>query len=202
MDQPPPDSVRHAERLGHADAAGPMVMASRIWQIGSLLTSYVTSRIDVDGLQLGEAEVLMATRVRDGQMTTPGDLRTQLNLTSAGITKRIDQVEARGLIERRPHPTDRRSVTLHLTEEGEALADRTIVAVAQAMADLTADSLPGDEIAHDHRVHFHVPDGGIVCTACSLRLEGVIPVALGTMRHRLRQSADTKVVAAKLDARK
>ena len=146
MDQPPPDSVRHAERLGHADAAGPMVMASRIWQIGSLLTSYVTSRIDVDGLQLGEAEVLMATRVRDGQMTTPGDLRTQLNLTSAGITKRIDQVEARGLIERRPHPTDRRSVTLHLTADGEALADQTIHVVATAMADLTSDTLQPAEI--------------------------------------------------------
>ena len=148
MDQPPPDSVGHAERLGVPEAADAMVMASRVWQLGSLLTSYVTSRIDVDGLQLGEAEVLMATRVRGDQLTTPGDLRTQLNLTSAGITKRIDQVEARGLIDRRPHPTDRRSVTLHLTEEGEALADRTIVAVAQAMADLTADSLPGDEIAH------------------------------------------------------
>ncbi|MGB0621039.1 MAG: DNA repair protein RecO [Myxococcota bacterium] len=40
----------------------------------------------------------------------------------------------------------------------------------------------GDEIAHDHRVHFHVPDGGIVCTACSLRLDGLVPVELGTLR--------------------
>lgn len=40
----------------------------------------------------------------------------------------------------------------------------------------------GDEIAHDHRVHFHVPDGGIVCTACSLRLDGLVPVDLGTLR--------------------
>lgn len=40
----------------------------------------------------------------------------------------------------------------------------------------------GDEIAHDHRVHFHVSDGGIVCTACSLRLEGLVPVEVGTLR--------------------
>ena len=39
-----------------------------------------------------------------------------------------------------------------------------------------------DEIAHDHRVHFHVADGGIVCTACSLRLDGLVPVELGTLR--------------------
>lgn len=40
----------------------------------------------------------------------------------------------------------------------------------------------GDDIAHDHRVHFHVADGGIVCTACSLRLDGLVPVELGTLR--------------------
>jgi len=40
----------------------------------------------------------------------------------------------------------------------------------------------GDEISHDHRVHFHVADGGIVCTACSLRLDGLIPIEIGTLR--------------------
>lgn len=40
----------------------------------------------------------------------------------------------------------------------------------------------GDEISPDHSVHFHVADGGIVCTACSLRLDGLIPVELGTLR--------------------
>ena len=38
-------------------------------------------------------------------------------------------------------------------------------------------------IAADHRVHFHVSDGGLVCTACSLRLDGLIPVELGTLRR-------------------
>jgi DNA repair protein RecO (recombination protein O) len=40
----------------------------------------------------------------------------------------------------------------------------------------------GAEIAPDHRVHFHVADGGLVCTACSLRLDGLVPVDLGTLR--------------------
>jgi DNA repair protein RecO (recombination protein O) len=40
----------------------------------------------------------------------------------------------------------------------------------------------GDEIAHDHVVHFHVADGGIVCSACGLRIDGLIPVQLGTLR--------------------
>jgi DNA repair protein RecO (recombination protein O) len=40
----------------------------------------------------------------------------------------------------------------------------------------------GDEIAPDHRVHFHVADGGIVCTACALRLDGLVPIEIGTLR--------------------
>jgi DNA repair protein RecO (recombination protein O) len=40
----------------------------------------------------------------------------------------------------------------------------------------------GDEIAYDHLVHFHIADGGIVCAACSIRLDGLIPIELGTLR--------------------
>ena len=41
----------------------------------------------------------------------------------------------------------------------------------------------GAEIAPDHRVHFHIADGGLVCTACALRLDGLIPVEIGTLRR-------------------
>ena len=40
----------------------------------------------------------------------------------------------------------------------------------------------GDEIAPEHRVHFHVADGGIVCTACAIRLDGLVPIEIGTLR--------------------
>ncbi len=42
--------------------------------------------------------------------------------------------------------------------------------------------VPDDRVAGDHRVHFHVADGGLVCSACGLRLDGLIPIALGTLR--------------------
>lgn len=41
----------------------------------------------------------------------------------------------------------------------------------------------GTEIAPDHRVHFHIADGGLVCTPCALRLDGLIPVEIGTLRQ-------------------
>ena len=129
-----------------------MQLASQIWRVSSLLTKRMSASAEVADLQLGEAEVLMATRVRGDAATTPGDLRAQLNLTSAGITKRIDMVEARGLIERRPNPDDRRSVTLHLTPAGEELADEVIKAVATAIEDVTATALTGVELADTNRM--------------------------------------------------
>ena len=40
----------------------------------------------------------------------------------------------------------------------------------------------GDEIAASHRIHFHVADGGIVCTPCAMQLDGLIPIELGSLR--------------------
>lgn len=39
-----------------------------------------------------------------------------------------------------------------------------------------------EDIDAKHRVHFHVADGGIVCTACSLGLDGLVPLEIGTLR--------------------
>ena len=42
--------------------------------------------------------------------------------------------------------------------------------------------VPSQTVALDHRVNFHVPDGGIVCSACALRIDGLVPVEFGTLR--------------------
>ena len=50
---------------------------------------------------------------------TPTVLARACQVSTARITKTIDQLEGRGLVERRPSPKDRRSVTVRLTEAGE-----------------------------------------------------------------------------------
>lgn len=41
---------------------------------------------------------------------------------------------------------------------------------------------PGLQLQDDHGVNFHVPDGGLVCTACARGQDGLVPVAWGTLR--------------------
>ncbi len=47
--------------------------------------------------------------------------RPQYSICKGRITRLLKEIENDGLIERRPHPIDRRSQTLHLTAAGDAL---------------------------------------------------------------------------------
>jgi DNA repair protein RecO (recombination protein O) len=42
--------------------------------------------------------------------------------------------------------------------------------------------VPNEAVALDHRVDFHVPDGGILCSACAIRIDDLVPVEFGTLR--------------------
>jgi DNA-binding MarR family transcriptional regulator len=47
-------------------------------------------------------------------------LATRLGTVPSRLVGLIDDLESKGLVERRPHETDRRSYALHLTEKGKA----------------------------------------------------------------------------------
>jgi DNA-binding MarR family transcriptional regulator len=48
------------------------------------------------------------------------------------VTQMVDQCEKRGLVERRPHPTDRRTTLAVLTREGRTLLRRATKDAARA----------------------------------------------------------------------
>src|SRR5579883_670359 len=79
------------------------------------------------GLQMGEFDVL-ATLRRSGAPyeLTPTALYESAMISSGGMTNRLDRLEKEKLIERRPHPTDRRGSLVALTPKGFALMERAI----------------------------------------------------------------------------
>ena len=57
-------------------------------------------------------------------------LSALIKFDKATLTGEIDRLEAKALIERRPHPSDRRARTLHLTREGEkVLREASVVLI-------------------------------------------------------------------------
>lgn len=72
------------------------------------------------GLSVAEFDVLLRLGRSPGQQLRLTDLYTQTGLTSGGMTRLIDRLDSRGLVERTTDPTDRRVVLARLTDAGAA----------------------------------------------------------------------------------
>ncbi len=66
------------------------------------------------GISLADLQALGELDMRGG--LTPGQLAARLGLTSGAVTALADRLERHGLVERVPHPTDRRSTLLCPTD--------------------------------------------------------------------------------------
>ena len=62
----------------------------------------------------------------------------RLRLPASRMVAFLDSLEERGLLERRPHPTDRRARALHLTEAGRGLLAEAYAAALDFERDLCA----------------------------------------------------------------
>ena len=79
------------------------------------------------GLQPGWFDLLAALRrAGDPYELNPTQLRRTTLLSSSGMTKRLDRLEAAGLVGRRPDPNDRRGTLVRLTRRGKSVIDRAL----------------------------------------------------------------------------
>jgi len=90
-------------------------------------------------LQQGEFDAL-ATLRRSGapEGLTPTALFEAAMMSSGGMTARIDRLEKAGLVERRPHPTDRRATLVRLTDKGFDLIETIMPRHEEAARDILA----------------------------------------------------------------
>ncbi|MCB2176834.1 MAG: MarR family transcriptional regulator [Actinomycetales bacterium] len=105
----------------------PLAVLSRISRLARHLDLARGRAFSGHGLEQWEFDVLSALR-RAGEPyeLSPGVLVTQTLVTSGTMTNRIDRLEARGLVVRRPAPADRRGVLVRLTEPGRAAVDAAL----------------------------------------------------------------------------
>ncbi|GAB3873918.1 MarR family winged helix-turn-helix transcriptional regulator [Dactylosporangium cerinum] len=119
-----------------------MATFGRLGRLFAHLSRAVDETFTRFDLQRGEYDVLAALR-RSGApyVLTPSALSDVLMLSRAGMTNRLDRLEAAGLVERRANHSDRRSMLIALTDIGATLTDEvTTVHVANEstlLSDLT-----------------------------------------------------------------
>lgn len=70
------------------------------------------------GLPLSSYEVLLQLSLAPGQSLRMGDLAERLLLSRSGLTRLVDRLVGRGLLERHSCPSDRRGTYARLTPDG------------------------------------------------------------------------------------
>ncbi|MFJ9173370.1 MarR family winged helix-turn-helix transcriptional regulator [Streptomyces sp. NPDC102360] len=104
---------------------GPMEIIGRINRCAALLQQAEDAPLRHAGLTRAEFDLLGTLR-RTGRELTPGDLARETFASGAAVTKRLKQLQERGLVSRRGDTRDRRVSHLSLTDEGRALVDEIL----------------------------------------------------------------------------
>jgi DNA-binding MarR family transcriptional regulator len=124
----------------------PMEVLSRLSRLGHHLDRARRSAFAEHDLESWEFDVLAALR-RAGTPyeLSPGRLLRETLVTSGTMTNRVDRLAARGLVERRPDPSDRRGVLVRLTDAGRRTVDGALAGLLDRERDLLAALEPDDQ---------------------------------------------------------
>jgi DNA-binding MarR family transcriptional regulator len=124
------------------------------------LTRELESELEAEhGLSLSGVELLGRLAAAEGRMLRLTDLADQAGLSVSRVSRITDMLELRGLVERRPCPSDARAKNAYLTDEGlevlrlaqgthfagveERFFDRLEPAEVEALASIFARFAPG-----------------------------------------------------------
>ena len=124
---------------------GPLAVLSRVTRLSRHLDLARRSAFAAHELESWEFDVLAALR-RSGPPyeLSPGGLVDRNQVTSGTMTNRVDRLETRGLVRRRPDPDDRRGVLVRLTPAGRRTVDAALDDLLERERDLLR-ALPASE---------------------------------------------------------
>lgn len=94
---------------------------------------------------LNDTELSALERLSLGA-SSPSELARHMQVSTAAATGVVDRLAARGHVERRPHPSDRRRTEVHMTTEGHAHLDAQLRPMLVALTELD-ERLDDDERA-------------------------------------------------------
>lgn len=118
---------------------------AQCFQIPRRWRAAMTAEVARYGLTGATARPLFyIARLGDG--VRPKDLAEALEIERPSLGQLLDRLESAGLILRRDDPHDRRGKTLHLTAEGEKIAQLT-TQIAERMAQSMVAGLSDEEVS-------------------------------------------------------
>ena len=123
----------------------PLQVLSRVSRLARHLDLARREAFAAHDLDTWEFDVLAALRRAGAPYAlSPGQLGTETLVTSGTMTNRIDRLEERGLVRREPDPSDRRGVSVVLTDTGRTAVDSALFDLVarehEVLSELSPDS--------------------------------------------------------------
>lgn len=108
---------------------------------GPCYMKWVRSRLGEGGISYARMRLLGALHCGGPQIMS--SISDELGVTRRNVTALVDALEEEGLVQRKPHPTDRRATIIELTEQGfettNSMYEEHRAAVAALFADLSEE---------------------------------------------------------------
>jgi DNA-binding MarR family transcriptional regulator len=128
--------VLHEVVEAHRDEYPERFLPATVFRLGRELRTAIDRELAARGITTQQAGLMLVSRFHPGHGL--GHLADPLGTDTAGMTRLIDRLEAKGLVVRATSPNDRRAVTIQLTPAGEALVPELIDAFKRAQEKLLA----------------------------------------------------------------
>lgn len=113
-----------------------------IQRIARRLDAAMEQRLSRHDMTLQQFAVMMT--VLETEALSQAEIGTRFEMPAYAISRAIDHLEHLGHVERRPHPTSRRTLTIHATERGHAISEALFAIVSEVNDELAATLSPAD----------------------------------------------------------
>ncbi len=119
---PVAEARRQWEAHGWEDAAPGMAAVTSLMRAQQIVSARVEEVLRPYGLTFARYEVLMLLVLSRRGALPMARVGERLQVHPASVTNAVDRLEAQGFVRRTPHPTDRRTTLVELTDAGAAVA--------------------------------------------------------------------------------
>lgn len=106
-----------------------MAAVTSLMRAQQLVLSRVEAVLKPVGITFARYEVLMLLVFSQRGSLPMGTIGSRLQVHPTSVTNAVDRLQAAGLVERLPHPRDRRATLVAITADGRAVADKSTAAL-------------------------------------------------------------------------
>ena len=131
------ESTKKSQNLPEADGPASARVVSTFLDASRALERLLIAQTRASGL--GMLELLVLSRVAEGNGVVPGSVGRSLGLSTSTMTGLVNRLEGDGLVRRHAHPTDGRLLLLRATSKGKTVRERSVGPVLESLTREAAD---------------------------------------------------------------